>query len=282
MIGLVEVVVGLDADARRMVAANEANWDARAPIHASSEFYAQPARYWFADYEWDELGDLTGRDVLHLQCHLGTETIAFAAAGARSVVGLDLSSRSVEEARRIAAKADADVSYMHADVYDAVDALEGRQFDVVYTGKGALCYLPDLPAWVDVVRRLLKPGGSLYIVEFHPLLNALGPTPPPDKSQDLLLRNDYLEGRGPITRESNRTYTGHEVPGKTESYEWMHGLGEVVTALVAGGLRIKSLRESEVLPWPRFDAMVETAEGWYRLPDEYPRIPLLFALHALA
>ncbi|MFC0627345.1 class I SAM-dependent methyltransferase [Kribbella deserti] len=270
----------MDLETQRMVAANEANWDARAPIHAGSEFYAQPARYWFADYEWNDLGDLNRRDVLHLQCHLGTETIAFAQAGAAEVVGLDLSARSVQEARRIAAKAGADVSYVHANVYDAVEALGGQRFDVVYTGKGALCYLPDLRAWVDVVRQLLKPGGTLYIVEFHPLLNALGPTPPPDGSQEFLLRNDYLEGRGPIARDSDRTYTGHEVPGKTESYEWMHGLGELVTALVAGGLRIESLRESEVLPWPRFDAMVQTPDGWFRLPDDYPRIPLLFALKA--
>jgi len=271
--------VGFDPEIRQMVQANEANWDARAPVHASSGFYSRPAEYWFAGYEWDDLGDVGGRDVLHLQCHLGTETIAFARAGARAV-GLDISAGSLDEARGIAARAGVDIEYVHANVYDAAEALGGRQYDVVYTGKGALCYLPDLPSWVETIRSLLKPGGSLYIVEFHPLLNALGPMPPPDGSQDLVLRNDYLAGRGAIARNSRTTYTGGEVPDKTLSYEWMHGLGEVVTALVTGGLTIERLRESEVLPWPRWESMVSTDEGWWRLPDAAPRIPLLYALLA--
>jgi SAM-dependent methyltransferase len=269
----------VDAETGQMLQANEANWDARAPLHAASRFYGQPAEYWFAPYEWEDLGDVGGLDVLHLQCHLGTETIAFARAGARTV-GLDLSGRSLEGARLIAARAEVDVEYVHANVYEAVEAFDGRQFDVVYTGKGALCYLPDLPSWVDTIRRLLKPAGRLYIVEFHPLLNALGPMPPPDGSQDLVLRNDYLEGRGAILRESPVTYTGDEVPGGSRSYEWMHGLGEVVTALIAGGLTIERLRESEVLPWPRWKAMTATDDGWWRLPDGAPRIPLLYALLA--
>jgi 2-polyprenyl-3-methyl-5-hydroxy-6-metoxy-1,4-benzoquinol methylase len=174
-----EAPVTLDAQTRQMVAANEADWDARAPLHAASRFYSQPAEYWFADYEWADLGRLDGRDVLHLQCHLGTETIAFARRGAR-VTGLDLSRKSLEEARQIAADAEQDIEY----VYDAVDALRGRQFDVVYTGKGALCYLPDLQQWAEVVRDLLRPGGTLYTVEFHPMLNALREVSLPGESDD--------------------------------------------------------------------------------------------------
>ncbi|TDU82426.1 methyltransferase family protein [Kribbella voronezhensis] len=271
--------MGLEADVVRMVAANEADWDARAALHAASEFYDRPAEFWFADYEWEELGELDGRDVVHLQCHLGTETIAFARRGARAV-GLDLSARSLEEARRIAAEAEMDVEYVHANVYDAAEALQGRRFDVVYTGKGALCYLPELGAWAEVVHQLLKPGGSLYIVEFHPLLNALGPVALPGDTGELVIRKDYLEGRGPIAHDSTVTYTGDQVPGRQRSYEWMHGLGEVVTTLVAAGFKITSLRESEVLPWPRWPSMQQTTEGWYRLPSDAPRIPLLFALKA--
>ena len=102
---------------------------------------------------------------------------------------------------------------MHANVYDAVEAC-GSQFDVVYTGKGALCYLPDLKQWANVVRDLLKPGGALYVVEFHPLLNALRPVSLPGESDDLTIRADYLEGRGPIAHDSTVTYTGDEVPGR--------------------------------------------------------------------
>ncbi|MET9732094.1 class I SAM-dependent methyltransferase [Streptomyces sp. NPDC006458] len=262
--------------------ANQANWDARTPVHVASRFYGidqdlDPAR-WFAPFEWEDLGELAGRDVLHLQCHLGTETVAFARRGARTV-GLDFSAASVEAARGIAARAGVEVAYVRANVYDAVETVGEGRFDVVYTGKGALCYLPDLDAWADVVARLLRPGGVLYVMEFHPLLNALGPTPGPGEGPELLLRHDYLAGAGPVHRDARRTYTdGPEVEGATDSYEWMHGIGEVVTALTRVGLAVRTLRETDELPWPRWPHMEPTPSGWWRLPE--PRIPLMYALSA--
>ncbi|MGW2454209.1 class I SAM-dependent methyltransferase, partial [Streptomyces sp. NPDC001704] len=245
-----------DPAVRRMMASNEANWDARTPVHLASRFYAvadksaDPAR-WFAAYEWQDLGDLAGRDVLHLQCHLGTETMAFAARGARTV-GLDLSGASVSAARNLAAEAGLDVEYVQANVYDAAQALDGRRFDVVYTGKGALCYLPDLARWASAIAALLRPGGRLYLAEFHPLLTSLGPSPGPGEGDELLLRHDYVAGRGPVRRDATYTYTdGPPVRDATECFEWAHGLGEVVNALLGAGLRITALRESPELPWPR-------------------------------
>ncbi|WP_128378291.1 class I SAM-dependent methyltransferase [Streptomyces cavernae] len=267
-----------------MMRVNQANWDARTPVHAASRFYGvdeppDPSR-WFAPFEWEDLGDLTGRDVLHLQCHLGSDTIAFAERGARTV-GLDISEASVAAARAIAERAGADVEYVRANVYDAPTALEGRRFDVVYTGKGALVYLPDLDRWAATVAGLLRPGGRLYIVEFHPLLTSLGPEPAVGEGSELLLRHDYLGGRDAIRRTVTRTYTdGPPVQGAIESYEWTHGLGEVVNALVGAGLRIARLRESDELPWPRWPEMDRTPSGWWRLPKTSPRIPLLYGLLA--
>ncbi|MCL6734822.1 class I SAM-dependent methyltransferase [Streptomyces neyagawaensis] len=268
----------------RMMRANEANWDARTPVHLASRFYAldenlDPAR-WFAPWEWEDLGELHDRDVLHLQCHLGTETLAFAQRGAHAT-GLDFSEASVAAATGIARKAGLDVTFVRANVYDAVEALGERKFDVVYTGKGALCYLPDLDRWAGVVARLLRPGGRLYIAEFHPLLNSLGPKPAPDSGPELLLRNDYLSGESAVHRDATYTYTdGPAVEGATDSYEWMHGLDEVVNAVIGAGLVIRRLRESDELPWPRWPRMTRTPSGWWRLPD--PRIPLLYGLLASA
>jgi SAM-dependent methyltransferase len=266
----------------RQMRTNQANWDARTPVHLASRFYGLdqdlgPER-WFASFEWDDLGELAGRDVVHLQCHLGTETIAFAQRGARAV-GLDFSEASVAAAQGIAAKAGLDVSYVQANVYDAVEALGRRRFDVVYTGKGALCYLPDLERWAGVVTQLLRPGGRLYVVEFHPLLNSLGPKAAPGEGPELLLRHDYLSGDGAVHRDATHTYTdGPAVEGATDSYEWMQGIGEVVTALTSAGLTIRRLRESDELPWPRWPRMERTPTGWWRLPE--PRIPLLYGLLA--
>ncbi|WP_051385710.1 class I SAM-dependent methyltransferase [Actinokineospora inagensis] len=273
---------GFDTDTAARIRANEANWDARTPIHAASAFYDLPGRdprAWFADFEWDDLGDLSGKDLVHLQCHLGSETIAFPPLGAR-VVGLDISGESVRAARALAASKGVEVEYVQADVHAAADTLGASRFDIVYTGKGALCYIPDLTAWATEVHTLLRPGGQVYIVEFHPLLNALSPTPPPDGDETLLLRHDYLSGRGPTTRDATHTYTdGPPLTTATTSHEWQHGIGDVVNALIAAGLRITRLRETEQLPWPRWSTMTPTT-GWYSLPDNAPRIPLIYALQA--
>lgn len=278
------LVHSFDHDTERMMQANRANWDARTPIHLASAFYgldgSRDSADWFADYEWTDLGELAGVELLHLQCHLGTESIALARRGAR-VVGLDISGESIRNARRIATGAGVAIEYVESNVYDARDALGGRTFDKIYTGKGAVCYLPELAPWAEVVAGLLKPGGSLYLVEFHPLLYALGAVPPSDGSEELLLRNDYLGGRGVDERDATRTYTdGPALTEATVAYEWRHELGAVINALVGAGLRIDRLRESEMIPWPRWSTMVPAEGGWFRLPDNAPRIPLLYALLA--
>ncbi len=207
--------------------------------------------------------------------------MAFALKGARTT-GLDFSSVSVREAQRIASRAGLAIEYVQADVYDAVDALGAQRFDIVYTGKGALCYLPDLAAWAQTVSRLLKPGGFLYVAEFHPLLNALGPTQKPGDADDLVIRHDYLEGRGAVERDSTHSYTdGPALAADTVHYEWPHGLGEVVTAIAHAGFTIESLTETGLLPWPRWPLMVRTDNGWWAMPEGAPRFPVMYGLKAL-
>ncbi|MGH3881756.1 MAG: class I SAM-dependent methyltransferase [Actinophytocola sp.] len=276
-------MTSFDDETARMIAANKANWDARAPIHLASAFYgldgSRPAESWFADYEWTDLGPIAGKNLLHLQCHLGTETVAFASKGAKTT-GLDLSGESIQRARRLAQDRGLDITYVEADVHDA-DTVLDRTFDIVYTGKGSVCYLPDLDRWAGVVANLLNPGGSLYLVEFHPLLYALGVVPIAD-DESLLLRADYLGGRGPEVRDSTRTYTdGPPLTEATASYEWRHGIGEVVTALTRAGLRIDVLREDPRLPWPRWTTMEAGPDGWFRLEADEPRIPLFYAVKAV-
>jgi SAM-dependent methyltransferase len=277
-------VRGFEPEVERMMLANQANWDQRTPIHLVSSFYgvdgSRKPESWFARYEWGDLGDLQEVDLLHLQCHLGVETVALALRGARAV-GVDISGESVVHARAIAARYGVDVEYVRANVYDAATALRGRQFDLIYTGKGALCYLPDLGAWADVVRRLLRVGGFLYLVEFHPLLYSLGVVPPAGAGSELLLSNDYLAGHGVERRDATYTYTdGPALADARVAYEWRHSLGDVVSALASAGLTIEVLREDDALPWPRFKEMTRGDDGWFRLPADRPRVPLFYALRA--
>jgi SAM-dependent methyltransferase len=211
-------------------------------------------------------------------CHIGTDTICLARHGAR-VVGLDLSGASVSAARELAAECGATVEYVQSDVYDAVEALEGRRFDVVYTGKGALCWLPDLHRWAEVVARLLRPGGVLYAVDFHLLLLAAADEQP---DRGVLLDADYLAS-GPRRWDSDVTYAGDErLAGATVHYEWAHGLDEVVGAVLDAGLRLTALVEHDVSCWRRFPGMADLGGGWWGWADGAPRLPLMFSVRAEA
>lgn len=266
-----------------LIASNRASWDARAGVHEQSAFYDLEGLLrgedHLAAFEYAELGDLTGRDLVHLQCHLGTDTVCLARAGARAV-GLDFSAESVARARRIAAEAGVDVEYVHADVYDAVSALGGRAFDVVHTGKGALNWLPDLDAWARVAAELLRPGGLLHVVELHPLFTAAADEQP-ELASRLVLDWPAVATGEPNRFEAGQTYTdGPPLPGHTVTYEWSFGIGDVVRAVLGAGLRLVSLTEHEITPWARWDGM--RPEGrWWRLPEGAPRVPLLFSLRAV-
>ncbi|HEX6447656.1 MAG TPA: methyltransferase domain-containing protein [Streptosporangiales bacterium] len=271
------------AEHDEMIRANARNWDERVAVHMASEFYdlagLRDGADRLAPFEYDELGPLAGRSLVHLQCHIGTDTVCLARAGA-TAAGLDLSPESVAAARRIAADCGVEIRYEAGDVYDAADVFGGERFDVVYTGKGALVWLPDLDRWARTVAALLRPGGLLYLVEFHPLLQALTYGPQPEEG--LLLEYDYLPGRGAERLDSPNTYTdGPHLSGHTVSYQWTHGLGTVVNGLTGAGLRIESLTEHDVLPWRRIPEMTPAGNGWWRLPGSRPRVPVLYSLRAV-
>ena len=161
-------------------ALNKANWDERAPAHAASPGYAidrfveDPTFLsHVVQFDLPRLGDVRGLRGIHLQCHIGTDTVSLARLGAQ-MTGLDFSPASVAEARRLASLTGVDVDFVEADVYDAVEALGAGSFDLVFTGIGALCWLPSVRRWAEVVADLLKPGGRLFLREGHPLLWALG------------------------------------------------------------------------------------------------------------
>ncbi|MBU4417590.1 MAG: class I SAM-dependent methyltransferase, partial [Actinobacteria bacterium] len=156
---------------------NRANWDSRAPIHVRhygiEALLADPnALSDVVRFDLPRLGRLDGLEVLHLQCHIGTDTLSLARLGAASVTGLDLSPVSLAEARKLAATAGASIDYVQSDTYSAVAAL-GRTFDLVYTGIGAICWLPSIQRWAQTVAALLRPGGRLFIRDGHPVLNTV-------------------------------------------------------------------------------------------------------------
>ncbi len=264
---------------------NRANWDERAPAHAASAGYGvqryidDPAA--LSDvvrFDRPRLGDITGRRGVHLQCHIGTDTISLARLGAR-MTGLDFSSAALVEARRLAASAGADVDFVESDVYGASDALGREAFDLVYTGIGALNWLPDIRRWADTVAALLRPGGRLFMREGHPMLFTIDET----VTDALVVRYPYVEVPEPLVFDEGTTYveTTREFTNTT-THEWNHGLGEVVTALLDAGMRLTMLVEHDSVPWMALpDQMRLGEDGEWRLVDRPERLPLTYTLQAL-
>ncbi len=282
------------------LAVNRANWDSRATIHARGydidRLLADPAA--LSDvvrFDAERLGDLGGLAVVHLQCHIGTDTLSLARLGAR-VTGLDLSGGSLAVARELAGRAGTAIDYVESDVYGAVDALGAGRFDLVYTGIGAICWLPSIRRWAQVVADLLRPGGRLFIRDGHPVLNAvLAMTVAdehPDRAQQPWLSGPgavtpalelpYFEQVEPVEWLDDTTYGGPGVVASPRTLEWNHGLGEIVTAVLEAGLELTGLVEHDSVPWEPFPGLMafDPASGEYRLADRPQRLPASFTLTA--
>ncbi|MGL5866119.1 MAG: class I SAM-dependent methyltransferase [Dermatophilaceae bacterium] len=264
---------------------NRAHWDERAPAHARSSgyaverFVADPG-YLSAVVRFDRprLGDIAGLDGIHLQCHIGTDTVSLARLGAR-MTGLDLSPASLAEARTLAERTGTDAEWVESDVYGAPAALAGRTFDLVYTGIGALCWLPDVRRWAEVVDTLLRPGGALFIREGHPMMWAVDDR----RADDLTLGYPYSETPEPWDEEEPGTYVDTDVEfGHNRAMSWNHGLGETITALLDRGLTLTTFVEHQSVPWDALPGRMThnpTDDEW-RLTEHPERLPLTYTVRA--
>jgi len=264
---------------------NLANWEARVPLHVSPGGYDLDS---FSDprhlsgvvrYDLPRLGDITGLDVVHLQCHIGTDTVSLARLGPRSVTGLDFSPSAIAAANDLAARAVAAGRFVESDVYDAAVVLGRESCDLVYTGIGALCWLPDIRRWATVVAQLLRPGGRLFMREGHPMLDTIDET----RSDDLLVVHyPYFETAGSPFTETT-TYGGEGTVSAPKGVSFNHGLGEVFTALTEAGLTVTALEEHREAPWKALvQGMIESTEfeGEYVLAEHPERLPLTYTIQA--
>ncbi|MDO5672676.1 MAG: class I SAM-dependent methyltransferase [Actinomycetaceae bacterium] len=265
---------------------NRSNWDDRAAVH-------QASGYGIAELIDDpqaitpellldlhRFGDLTNKNIIHLQCHLGTDTIGFARQGARRTVGIDLSSESLNRARAIARECNANIEFIESNVYDARTAVDGS-FDLVYTSLGVLCWLPDVNAWAEVISSLLKPGGTFFIRDDHPMLMAIGE----DTIHGLVIEQPYFQHITPITWDDDQSYVTPPADAPpithTRNHQWNHALSEIITALLKAGLILDSFEETTYASWCPWPDLMELDEkhGYY-FKDHPERLPLQFVIQA--
>jgi SAM-dependent methyltransferase len=264
--------------------ANRANWDERVRVHLRPGGYdlknLRAGRGRLNGIEEAELPTLAGKRVAHLQCHFGADSLTLAQRGAE-VVGLDFSAPAIAAARSLAGElglADR-ARFVQADLYKAPQTIpRPHDFDMVFVTWGAICWLPDIARWAEIVAALLHPGGSLYLAEGHPAAYVFDDaTRSPDGMPGLFA--PYFS-REPVVNTAGQDYAD---PGASLTnatiYNWIHPLGDVVTSLIAAGMMLDWLHEHDAVPWRMFRILVKDATGLYRWPDK-PWLPLAFSLAA--
>lgn len=228
---------------------------------------------------------VAGLDVLHLQCHLGCDAITMARRGAR-VTGVDFSATALERLGELAARCGVEVATLRADSR-ALPAELDDAFDLVYATIGVLCWIDDLAAWMDGVARVLRPGGTLVLVELHPLLTMI------DSIDPLVIDFPYgFDGSHVYT--GTGSYANRDADVAWTVTQYAHSVGEVVTAARDAGLTITSLVEHTSMSFdPRGLGPDPEPDGRYRLrlgvgaPSDggrglAPALPVLFTLLASA
>ena len=264
---------------------NRANWDERAAAHAASAEYGLQQ---FRDdpshlsevvrFDAPLLGSIDGLRGVHLQCHIGTDTLSLARLGAQ-MTGLDFSPESLAQGRALAEGTGAAIHFVEGDVYAAPSLLGYHQFDLVYTGVGALCWLPSVSQWAQVVADLLKPGGRLFIREGHPMLWAIDET----RTEGIVVDYAYFETEAPIVDDDDTTYV--ETDQRFEqnvTHAWNHGLGETISALLAVGLEVTGFVEHDSVPWEAIPgSMKKDDAGEWRLAERPERLACTFTLQAV-
>jgi len=261
------------------MAANRLNWDERVRIHVASDFYNVAAfragATTLLPVEVEEVGEVLGKTLLHLQCHFGLDTLSWAREGAL-VTGVDFSGAAITTAQTLAQELKIDARFIESNVYGLREALTGT-FDVVFASYGVLVWLPDLPEWGRIVASFVRPGGFLYIIDGHPFFHMFADSP---SGKDLRLVNRYFTSEA-LSYEEDGTYADPNAKLEHKrQYEFQHTLGEIVTSLVDAGLQIEFLHEFPFSAYAALPDMEKGDDGYYRLTEQDGLVPFLFSLKA--
>ncbi|MFW9845493.1 MAG: class I SAM-dependent methyltransferase [Candidatus Thorarchaeota archaeon] len=257
--------------------ANKQMWDKFAKDHYSSETYKTKefleGKTTLNSIELEELGDVKRKTLLHLQCHFGLDTLSWAREGA-IVTGVDFSGEAINLARGLAEATTIDASFIQSNVYSLPDVLDSK-FDIVFTSYGVHCWLNDLERWARIVSHFLKPGGTFYIAEFHPLLWMFDW----DATDDFKLKRSYFHSEEPHEFDVDGSYGSSQIEPQKD-YEWAHGMGKVISAIVSAGLQIEFMHEFPKSPFQQFPFLKQKDDGYWYYENPDVQLPLVYSIRA--
>lgn len=253
---------------------NKNTWNSKVEYHLASDFYGQHdflnGKSSLKPIELELLGNVSGKSVLHLQCHFGQDTISLARMGALAT-GADISDKAITAAQSAAVETGTNASFVCCDIYDLPNQLQ-QKFDIVFTSYGTIGWLPNLDKWARVISHFLKPGGKLVFAEFHPVVWMY------DDDFEAVVYNYSNEAA--IVESAPGTYADKDAPISGQTVNWNHGLAEVLTSLIGNGLSIDVFREYDYSPYACFNGLYEFEPGKFRIKKFGNKIPMVYALSA--
>lgn len=253
-------------------AINKQTWNNKTDVHIASEFYDVEGflngKSTLNDIELLLLGDVSGKNILHLQCHFGQDTISFARMGAKAT-GVDLSDKAIERAREFAQKLNLDVTFVCCDIYDAPTLID-EKFDIVFTSYGTIGWFPDLEKWANVVSHFLKPNGKFVMADFHPVLWMF------DNDFETVFYHYF--NVEPIVENETGTYADKQAAIETKTITWNHPISEILNNLIKSGLEINSFDEYDYSPYNCFNKTVEFEKGKFRIKHLENKIPMVYSI----
>jgi SAM-dependent methyltransferase len=249
-------------------------WNQRTTIHKDSSFYDVDSflegKSSLNEIERRELGDVSNRKILHLQCHFGMDSLSLQRMGAH-VTGVDLSDVAIDEAKRLNNELALDAKFICCNIYDLKDHLDD-QFDIIFTSYGVIGWLPDLNTWAKIIADFLKPGGFFYMAEFHPVVWML--------DEEFKEVKYYYHNKETIIVDSHGTYTNRDADIQGKEYSWNHSISEVINALLSQKLQLVFLNEYSYSPYSCFKNVVQGEDGNWRVLGLEDKIPMVYSLKA--
>ncbi len=257
-----------------MFKANKDAWNQRTQVHKDSAFYDlegfKKGVNALTPVELQEMGDVAGKSLLHLQCHFGLDTMSWQRLGAHCT-GVDLSNDAIKLAWDIAEELALDTRFINCNIYDLKNHCS-EKFDIVFTSYGTIAWLPDLDRWASVIAHFLKPGGTFYIADFHPVLWMM------DESFTHIKYHYF--NKTVIAEENVGSYTDRNAPIRTQEYSWNHSLSEIFSALIGHGLSIDFLHEFTYSPYNCFSGLEKGEDGMWRIPGMEEKMPMMYSIKA--
>jgi ubiquinone/menaquinone biosynthesis C-methylase UbiE len=254
---------------------NKSLWNGKTEIHVKSDFYDvesfKKGKSSLNYIELEALGDVKGKSILHLQCHFGLDSLSWSRLGAK-VTGIDLSDKAIEKAKSLNKELGLDAEFICSNVYDLKNVLD-KKFDIVFTSYGITGWLPDLDKWAEIISHFMKPGGTFFMVEFHPFLWMF------DKNYEKIIYS-YFD-RGPIIEEQKGTYAEWDAEFTHLSYEWCHSLSEIIGSLMNRGLKLESFKEYPLSVYNCFNKAAKQEHGYWEVEGLEDKIPMMFSIKAV-